>query len=152
MTSMPLGLQSFVDSIAPADAITYVPCSNTISAIWSVQKKLLANWSQLTASGIDVVGIGSDIIHNTEDVQVDHLTAAQRTQLEQEFGPALITVQESAPSTPIDGLTMFQPRGVDDALVTGTSIVVGIGLFACLLGVLVLIRRRHHQHHATTTK
>ena len=91
MTSMPIGLQSFVDSIAPPDAVTYVPCSNTIRAIWNVQLRIEAEDLQLAASGIDLVGFGANIADNSVDVDVYHLTAAQKSQLDQEFGAGLIT-------------------------------------------------------------
>jgi len=143
MTSMPTGIQDFVDSIAPADSVTYLPCSNTISAIWNVQLKIEADEPQLAASGIDVVGFGTNVVDNTVDVQVNHLTAAQKAQLDQEYGAGMITVQEGSPGVFLGGvLSITRSRIVGKSLGTGELIGIGLGLVALLLGGFALLQRR----------
>jgi hypothetical protein len=149
MTSMPVGLQSFVDSIAPSDAVTYVPCSNTIRAIWNVQLRIEAADLQLAASGIDLVGFGANVADNSVDVDVYHLTAAQKSQLDQEFGAGLITVQESSPGGNLAiGGEVTTRRTVGAELGTPDLAVIGIGAFAVLLGISALLWRRQHRHMA----
>jgi hypothetical protein len=149
MTSMPTGLQNFVDSMAPADAVTYIPCSNTIMAIWNVQLKIEADDLQLVASGVDLVGFGANVADNSVDVDVYHLTAAQKSQLDQEFGAGLITVQESSPGGNLAiGGKVTATRVVGEKLGTGVLAVVGVGAFAVLLGIFALLWRRRHRHMA----
>jgi hypothetical protein len=91
-TALPRGMRVAVARLAPKDSISYYKCGNTLTSLYAIQHALGATNATFDRQGIDVVGYGTAITVNCEEIDVLRLTQPQLVLLQKDYGTNKICV------------------------------------------------------------
>ncbi len=90
--AIPRRLRVAVAKLAPRGSVSYYRCGNTLSSLDGIQRDLNVESAALDRQSIDVVGYGTTITSNCEEIDVLRLTRPQLTLLRSDFGSNRICV------------------------------------------------------------
>ena len=91
-TSLPRRLRVAVANLAPKGSVSYHRCGNTLSSLDELQRVVGTESVALDHRSIDVVGYGTTIASNCEEIDVLRLTRPQLALLRADFGASRICV------------------------------------------------------------